>query len=122
MSRAGSSPGAVLLCGLLCALGAAPKPRPRKPLPVLGTRLVQLPPGPGKAVADRACLNCHAADMLRQQRLTQTQWGNELTKMAGWGSELKESEKDELLRYLAKNFGPDNDRFEPIPVRPLAAR
>ena len=119
MTRAGFFLAGLSLCVGLAALGAAPKPRPKKPRPLFGTRLVELPPGPAKAIADHVCLNCHSADMLRQQRLTEKQWGNELTKMAGWGSEVKESEKDELLRYLAKNFGPDNDRFEPVVSRPM---
>jgi mono/diheme cytochrome c family protein len=90
-----------------------------KNLPVLGTRLAELPPGEGKAVADQACLNCHSADMVRQQRLTEKQWTASLAKMTGWGAEVPESKKDALLAYLVKNFGPDNDRFEPVATRPV---
>lgn len=90
-----------------------------KNLPVLGTRLAELPPGEGKAVADQACLNCHSADMVRQQRLTEKQWTAEVTKMTGWGAEVPDSKRDALLAYLVKNFGPDNDRFEPVVTRPV---
>jgi mono/diheme cytochrome c family protein len=90
-----------------------------KSLPVLGTKLAELPPGEGKAVADQACLNCHSADMVRQQRLTEKQWTANLTKMAGWGAEVPDSKRDALLAYLVKNFGPDNDRFEPVVTRPV---
>jgi hypothetical protein len=99
------------------ALAAPKKPAP---LPVLGTTLKELPAGKMKVVADRACLNCHSSDMLRQQRLTEKQWTAELTKMTNWGSDLKDSEKEELLGYLVKNFGPDNDRFEPVATKPAA--
>ena len=90
-----------------------------KTLPVLGTRLAELPPGEGKAVADQACLNCHSADMVRQQRLTEKQWTAEVTKMTGWGADVPDSKRDALLAYLVKNFGPDNDRFEPVVTRPV---
>ena len=90
-------------------------------LPTFGTRLAELPAGAGKAVADRACLNCHSADMLRQQRLTEKQWSAELTKMAGWGSDFKESEKEELLRYLVAHFGPENASFAPVETLPFAS-
>ena len=87
-------------------------------LPVLGTRLAEFPPGEGKSVADSACLSCHSTDLVRQQRLTEKQWSANLTKMIGWGAEVPESKKETLLAYLVKNFGPDNDRFEPVITRP----
>ena len=90
-----------------------------KTLPVLGTKLAELPPGEGKIVADQACLNCHSADMVRQQRLTEKQWTAEVTKMTGWGAEVPDSKRDALLAYLVKNFGPDNNRFEPVATRPV---
>ena len=88
-------------------------------LPVLGTRLAEFPPGEGKAIADQACLNCHSADVVRQQRLNEKQWTASLAKMSGWGAEIPESRKDALLAYLVKNFGPDNDRFQPVVTRPV---
>ena len=88
-------------------------------LPVLGTRLSGFPPGEGKTIADQACLACHSTDMVRQQRLTEKQWAASVTKMAGWGAEVPESKRDALITYLVKNFGPDNDRFEPVVTRPV---
>ena len=88
-------------------------------LPVLGTRLAGFPPGDGKEIADSACLACHSTDMVRQQRLTEKQWTASVTKMIGWGAEVPESRRDALIAYLVKNFGPDNDRFEPVITRPV---
>ena len=88
-------------------------------LPVLGTRLSQFPAGEGKAIADSACLSCHSSDMVRQQRLTEKQWNASVAKMIGWGAEVPESRRDALIAYLVKNFGPDNDRFEPVITRPV---
>ncbi len=90
-----------------------------KNLPVLSTRLAPFPPGEGKSLADQACLNCHSADMVRQQRLTEKQWTANVTKMVGWGADVPESKRDALIAYLVKNFGPDNDRFEPVITRPV---
>lgn len=88
-------------------------------LPVLGTRLAEFPPGDGKATADGACLACHSTDMVRQQRLTEKQWAANVTKMVGWGAEVPETKREALIAYLVKNFGPDNDRFEPVVTRPV---
>lgn len=124
---------AALLASVLLDQPAAGKPRKksrgRKPaaaaanfdarLPVLGTRLSEFPPGAAKPVADQACLSCHAADMVWQQRLTEKQWTASVNKMVGWGAEVPEARKAELIAYLVANFGPDNRKFQPIVTRPL---
>lgn len=88
-------------------------------LPSLGMQLSELPAGPGQAIASGACLACHSADMLRQQRLDEKKWTASVTKMIGWGAEVPEAKKDELIGYLVKSFGPDNDRFTPLVTRPV---
>lgn len=98
---------------------AAAAPNFDTKLPVLGTRLLEFPPGPAKAVADQACLSCHSADLTWQQRLTEKQWTAEVDKMIGWGADVPEARKAELIAYLVANFGPDNDRFQPIVTRPV---
>jgi len=103
----------------LAALGGPGKPKPPADLPQLGTLIAPLPEGPAKDVADRACLNCHSGDVLRQQRLTEKQWTANVTKMIGWGAEVPEDRREELVRYLAKNFGPGNVAFRPVAVRPI---
>jgi hypothetical protein len=90
-----------------------------KNLPVLGTRLTELPAGPSKALADKACLECHSADMIWQQHLTEKQWTATVTKMVGWGSEVPDDRKEALVAYLVENFGPSNDKFQPVVTRPV---
>jgi cytochrome c5 len=97
----------------------APAPAFDESLPMLGTQLAELPAGAGKAAADAGCLKCHSADVLRQQRLNEKQWAASVTKMAGWGADVPEARRDELVAYLVKNFGPDNDRFKPVVTRPV---
>ncbi|HXB57907.1 MAG TPA: cytochrome c [Vicinamibacteria bacterium] len=88
-------------------------------LPIFGTRLEVLPEGPGKEIADRACLSCHSTDILRQQRLSEAQWTASVNKMVGWGAEVPEEEKAKLVKYLALHFGPSNDHFQPVATRPI---
>jgi mono/diheme cytochrome c family protein len=65
----------------------------------------------GKAEEKRACVACHGLRIVHVQRLSRAQWDRELTKMAGWGSPIKDREA--LLEYLVANYGDDK------PVAPL---
>jgi hypothetical protein len=85
-------------------------------LPMPGTQFKQLPEGPGKAEVEAACYACHSADLLVQQRLTEKQWIASVEKMQRWGAAVSESDKDVIVRYLARHFGPSN-RFAPTKTR-----
>ncbi|HYK42338.1 MAG TPA: cytochrome c [Thermoanaerobaculia bacterium] len=101
---------------------SSPRPGPSNfdpKLPILGTRLAEMPPGPGKASADNACMTCHSADMVAQQRLTEKQWAAEVTKMTGWGADVPADRREELIAYLVKNFGTEGPKFEPVISRPV---
>ena len=52
------------------------------------------------------CLGCHDDHMMRQQKLTRAQWDREVTKMTGWGAEVKAEDRNALLDYLAAHFKP----------------
>jgi cytochrome c5 len=102
--------------------GIAPTSSPSTARPQLGTTIAPFPAGPGKDVADQACLKCHSTDIVRQQKLSEKQWTASVTKMVGWGAEVPENRKDELVRYLTANFGPANAAFRPVVVQPYRAR
>jgi hypothetical protein len=53
-----------------------------------------------------ACFGCHDEHMMLQQHLTRAQWDREVTKMSGWGAEVKPEQKDALLDYLSSSFKP----------------
>ncbi len=53
-----------------------------------------------------ACLACHDEDMIRQERLTRAQWDRELTKMTGFGAQIKPDDRENFLNYLLTNYGP----------------
>lgn len=60
----------------------------------------------GQQVFENQCLICHEADLTKQQRLTRAAWGREVDKMIRWGAKVSEAEKEALVDYLSKNFGP----------------
>ncbi len=86
-------------------------------LPAPGTKLKELPPGPAKAAVEAACYECHAADLLVQQRLTQKQWTATVEKMMRWGAVVPAEKKTPIIDYLAKNFGEKN-KFVPTKTGP----
>ena len=69
-------------------------------------------PSPDAKVADpeparpagyeAACLGCHDDRMMRRQKLTRVQWDREVTKMTGWGAEVKPEHREGILDYLLK--------------------
>lgn len=67
---------------------------------------VDVPAGIGAEVARSACLSCHEADLIRQQRLTRAGWDRELDKMIRWGANVTPAERAVLLDYLAANWSP----------------
>lgn len=54
----------------------------------------------------RACLTCHEADIIEQQKLTPTGWTRSVEKMMRWGASVSDTEKQPLVDYLASRFGP----------------
>jgi cytochrome c5 len=64
------------------------------------------PPAAGEATFKRACLVCHDADIIEQQKLSKTGWTNSVNKMVRWGAAIPDAEKDPLIEYLASRFPP----------------
>jgi len=66
-----------------------------------------LPPGPVQAKAHTACMECHDAGIILQQRLSKDAWGKEVDKMVRWGTVLDPKDRDPLVDYLSTNFPPE---------------
>ncbi len=64
------------------------------------------PSATGAATYKKACLACHDADIIEQQRLTPTGWTRSVEKMMRWGAAVSDAEKQPLVEYLAARFGP----------------
>jgi len=79
-----------------------------------------LPAGAGKDKAEDACLSCHEARIIVQQRLNKAAWTKEVDKMIKWGAEVDARDRDTLIDYFSANFSPDKPAFEA--PRTVAAR
>ena len=74
----------------------------------------------GEAIMKAQCLSCHGADLISQQRLTKVGWTKEVEKMMRWGAEVKDSDKEPLVEFLAANYPSRSFSKEPPPP-PAAA-
>ena len=72
-----------------------------------------LPPGTMQAKATTACLECHEARIILQQRLSKAAWTKEVDKMTKWGAVVDPADRDALIDYLNTNFSPDEPAYEP---------
>ena len=72
-----------------------------------------LPTGPMQAKATTACLECHEARIILQQRLSKAAWTREVDKMVKWGAVVDAKDRDALIDYLSTNFSPDQPAYEP---------
>jgi hypothetical protein len=66
-----------------------------------------LPPGPMQQKARTACMECHDAGIIVQQRLNAATWAKEVDKMRRWGALVDDKDRDALVEYLSSNFGAD---------------
>jgi hypothetical protein len=72
-----------------------------------------LPPGPMQAKATTACMECHDARIILQQRLSKAAWGREVDKMTKWGALVEQNDRDPLIDYLSANFGTERSSYQP---------
>jgi mono/diheme cytochrome c family protein len=72
-----------------------------------------LPAGPMQAKATTACMECHEARIILQQRLSKAAWTKEVDKMMKWGAVVDPADRDALIDYLSTNFSPDKPPYEP---------
>jgi hypothetical protein len=81
-----------------------------KPIPTKVTE--DLPAGAMQAKATSACLECHEARIILQQRLSKGAWTKEVDKMVKWGAVVDANDHDALVDYLSTNFSPDQPAYE----------
>jgi competence protein ComEA len=69
-----------------------------------------LPEGPGKKLVEDVCSFCHGLAKIRGHALTRDQWNNVIKGMVSEGAPVTDEEFSLILDYLAKNFGPEEQR------------
>jgi len=67
----------------------------------------QLADGPGKAVVERVCGECHeAASRITKLKKSESEWAEVITDMEGRGMTADAKDLDVVLAYLTKQYGP----------------
>ena len=87
------------------------------PAAVLG-QSVDLPPGPLREKARAACMQCHDARIIVQQRLEPRVWAKVVDKMIRWGAPVAAEDREALIDYFAQHFGPREDQSAAIALPP----
>jgi virginiamycin B lyase len=73
-----------------------------------------LPEGPGKALVEQICTQCHNVNQIRNSSgYTKEHWAELISNMADLSGSPKQ--RDEIVNYLATNF-PPNDRRKATPA------
>ncbi|BDC50153.1 hypothetical protein F183_A24690 [Bryobacterales bacterium F-183] len=75
---------------------AAPAPAPAE------TAAAPAPPASLKTT----CVTCHEDNVIKQQKLSRTQWDREIDKMVRWGAKVKPEDRATILDYLSKTYPP----------------
>lgn len=60
----------------------------------------------GRKIFENKCLICHEADLTEQQRLSKAGWTREVEKMIRWGAEVTDAERQPLIDWLTRMYGP----------------
>ena len=71
----------------------------------------ELPAGVMQQKATTACLECHEARIIVQQRLSKAAWTKEVDKMVKWGAVVDGNDRDALIDYLSGSFGPEQPEY-----------
>jgi len=63
-----------------------------------------LPDGPEKGLVEAICSECHTTERIAEQQLTKPQWADKVLEMLQEAPDVKQSERDKIIEYLARNF------------------
>jgi cytochrome c5 len=66
----------------------------------------ELPDGPGKALVQTACSQCHSLDVVVGQPRSREGWSEVVSQMVGNGAELSDDDYNVVIEYLATYLGP----------------
>jgi len=101
---------------VLSAGANAPQNVTLRPVQSTGTVIVSMdemfPPGPGQAYVRETCVGCHSPDFFGARHFPAQAWNGFVEAMLKSGNIPRgfssTQEREELVQYLAKQFGPDS--------------
>jgi len=67
----------------------------------------QMPPGPGKAIFEKSCTECHGEEVVLDMKMSKEGWQSVVDNMIAEGATVSDDDTKVLVDYLAKNFGQD---------------
>jgi virginiamycin B lyase len=78
------------------------------------------PPGPARQTLEKNCIYCHGLNFFPSRQMTTVQWNDAVTVMTERNADqgavmvppgtLSENDRETIVAYLAKNFGPGSTR------------
>ena len=81
-----------------------------------------LPPGPGHDITARACIGCHAADVITRRHLSPSDWSDMVDLMVNYGATVSDQQKAEITAYLSRVLPPlpasSDNGVPPTPAAP----
>jgi competence ComEA-like helix-hairpin-helix protein len=101
-----------VMCGALVALVLLPlipalagqTPEAKGPNPTAQ----ELPPGEGKALLLKQCSGCHQLTVVTSQHKSESAWTDTIIEMRNRGANGSDEDMEQIIHYLAANFGPSN--------------
>lgn len=66
----------------------------------------QLPEGAGKAIVQKECGACHAAELVLGKAMSRQQWNTLVADMVTKGAKIGDADFTQIVDYLAVNLGP----------------
>lgn len=66
----------------------------------------KLAEAPGVKKVRAACLGCHDAGVIVEQRLDRRGWTASMNRMVRWGARIRGGDREALLNYLTANYAP----------------
>jgi competence ComEA-like helix-hairpin-helix protein len=72
-----------------------------------------MPDGAGKPIVQRACSACHALTVVTSKHASHKEWDQVVNQMVSRGADLTDDEIDTVIEYLAKNYGPLDQKTAP---------
>jgi cytochrome c553 len=69
-----------------------------------------LPAGKGRDTFKKVCTQCHDVEGVPQLRYSRADWASLVYSMKDMGADATKAELEEIIDYLAKNFGKDEKK------------
>jgi mono/diheme cytochrome c family protein len=91
-----------------CATSAAAQDQPAAQPPAAAAPAAADASAQTKALFETQCSNCHELRIATGQRKTEDEWATTVYNMLAKGAPITQEQADEIIAYLAKNYGPDS--------------